>query len=208
MENAIGNVTSGEIREISSFVGLLSVGLIGVVLIMLRFCWKRFRAVCSRALAGERRELIERYQELLIAIYITAFGLGGVIAVASGFEWVEYSFLIVTYCYMGAFVLSIILLRYVWPQIKKKQGQHFHKVESNKFAIIQFSFGSCVCLLASLVLTVIALVSITYEALGMSPAPGLTIGYSLGREGLANGLPLFLESLMWLGVSYLWESRT
>ena len=208
MVGAVGNVTAGEVREVSSFIGLLSVGLIGVVLIMLGFCWKRFQAVCNKALAGEWRELIERYQYLLISSYLMAFGLGGAIAAASGFEWLKYSFLILSCCYIGAFVLSIILLRYVWPRLKEKRERHFPKVASNKFAVLQFSLGSCVYLLASLVLSVIALVGITYEALGMSPAPGLTVGFSWGKEGLANGLPLFYGGLVWLAVSYIWEFLT
>jgi hypothetical protein len=117
----------------------------------------------------------------------------------------EYSFLIVAFSYLGAYVTSVVYFRYFWPWIRRRHKKYYIKVSSTELALIQFSLASCAFLSASLVVSSIALVGITNEALGTSPAPGLTVGFSWGKDGLTNGLFLFFGGLAFLIWSYFWE---
>ena len=205
MENAIGNVTTVEVRDVYSFVGLTCIGLIGVILVLINFCWRRYQKVCKETLDGERGEWVRKYHILIISINLVALAIVGLSYKGRGLGIWDNSFAIVGYSWAGGYILEMVLLRYILPWTNKRRGKYFPNVSSERLIKTQLSIGSCIFLAASLTLTAVALVLITNEALTPNAGQGVTASFSLSKEGLSNGVNLFLAAILWLVMDYMWE---
>ncbi len=207
MENAVGNITTGEIINIYSFEGLLCIGLIGVVLVFIGTSWKRYQAVLGKALASERPEWAKKYNSLIIAVNLITLFIGMIIyQVGNNGAW-KNSFLWIGFAWAGAFIPELLILL-ILPWTNKRKGKYFPKIPGDKLVKAQLSVGSFIFLAASLTVTAVALVSITSAALDTNVLGNLTIGFSIGKDGLINGLALFLGAILFFGFDYLWDYWT